>query len=197
MTKEQLFEAFRIMKSKGVEEFGIHAFLASNTVTNEYYPTLAKVLFEVAVQLQKETGAKITFINLSGGIGIPYRPDQEKNDIYAISAGVRRVYEEVLVPGGMGDALCTELGRYMMCPYGCLVTRAIHEKHIHKDYIGVDACANLDASRNVRRVPSYHGAGQGAGRVRSPVRHYRFSARTMTSSPLTGCSPKIDRGTIW
>lgn len=142
MTKEQLFEAFRIMKSKGVEEFGIHAFLASNTVTNEYYPTLAKVLFEVAVQLQKETGAKITFINLSGGIGIPYRPDQEKNDIYAISAGVRRVYEEVLVPAGMGDvALCTELGRYMMCPYGCLVTRAIHEKHIHKDYIGVDACA--------------------------------------------------------
>lgn len=142
MTTEQLFEAFRILKEKGVEEFGIHAFLASNTVTNEYYPLLAKVLFDVAVRLKEETGAHITFINLSGGIGIPYRPDQEPNDIYAIGEGVRKVYEEVLVPAGMGDvALYTELGRYMMGPYGALVTRAIHEKHTHKEYIGVDACA--------------------------------------------------------
>lgn len=142
MTTEQLFEAFRILKEKGVEEFGIHAFLASNTVTNEYYPLLAKVLFDVAVRLKKETGAHITFINLSGGIGIPYRPDQEPNDIYAIGEGVRKVYEEVLVPAGMSDvALYTELGRYMMGPYGALVTRAIHEKHTHKEYIGVDACA--------------------------------------------------------
>ncbi len=142
MTTEQLFEAFRILKEKGVEEFGIHAFLASNTVTNEYYPLLAKVLFDVAVRLKEETGAHITFINLSGGIGIPYRPDQEPNDIYAIGEGVRKVYEEVLVPAGMSDvALYTELGRYMMGPYGALVTRAIHEKHTHKEYIGVDACA--------------------------------------------------------
>ncbi|HBN56903.1 MAG TPA: diaminopimelate decarboxylase, partial [Lachnospiraceae bacterium] len=140
MTTEQLFEAFRILKEKGVEEFGIHAFLASNTVTNEYYPLLAKVLFDVAVRLKEETGAHITFINLSGGIGIPYRPDQEPNDIYAIGEGVRKVYEEVLVPAGMSDvALYTELGRYMMGPYGALVTRAIHEKHTHKEYIGVDA----------------------------------------------------------
>lgn len=142
MTTEQLFEAFRILKEKGVEEFGIHAFLASNTVTNEYYPMLAKVLFEVAVKLERETGAHITFINLSGGIGIPYQPDQEPNDILAIGEGVRKVYEEVLTPAGMGEvAIYTELGRFMMGPYGALVTTAIHEKHTHKEYVGVDACA--------------------------------------------------------
>lgn len=142
MTTEQIEEAFRIMRSKGVEEFGIHAFLASNTVTNDYYPMLAKVLFELAVKLQKTTGAKIKFINLSGGVGIPYRPDQEKNNIREISQGVRKVYEEVLVPAGMDDiALYTEMGRYMLGPYGCLVTTAINEKHTHKEYIGVDACA--------------------------------------------------------
>ncbi|PWJ51892.1 diaminopimelate decarboxylase [Faecalicatena contorta] len=142
MTTEQIFEAFKILKEKGAKDFGIHAFLASNTVTNDYYPMLAKVLFEQAVRLQRETGVHIKFINLSGGIGIPYKPDQEPNDIRAIGDGVRRVYEEVLVPAGMGDvAIYTELGRYMMGPYGCLVTTAIHEKHTHKEYIGVDACA--------------------------------------------------------
>lgn len=142
MTEEQLFEAFRILKSKGVENFGIHAFLASNTVTNDYYPMLAKILFKLAVRLEKETGAKVAFINLSGGIGIPYRPEQEKNDIHAIGQGVKRAYEEVLIPAGMGDvAIYTELGRFMMGPYGCLVTKAVHEKHIHKEYIGTDACA--------------------------------------------------------
>ena len=142
MTTEQIFEAFKILKAKGAKNFGIHAFLASNTVTNEYYPMLAKILFELAVRLHEETGAHISFINLSGGIGIPYRPDQEPNDIRAIGEGVRQVYEEVLVPAGMGDvALCTELGRFMLGPYGCLVTKAIHEKHTHKEYVGVDACA--------------------------------------------------------
>ena len=142
MTKDQLIEAFKILKDKGAKHFGVHAFLASNTVTNEYYPMLAKVMFELAVKLQKETGAHIGFINLSGGIGIPYRPDQTPNDIRVIGEGVRKVYEEVLVPAGMGDvAIYTELGRFMMGPYGCLVTKAIHEKHTHKEYIGVDACA--------------------------------------------------------
>ena len=142
MTTEQIFEAFKILKSKGAKNFGIHSFLASNTVTNEYYPMLAKILFELAVQLEKETGADIKFINLSGGIGIPYKPDQEANDIKVIGEGVRKAYEEVLTPAGMGDvAIYTELGRYMMGPYGCLVTKAIHEKHTHKEYIGVDACA--------------------------------------------------------
>ena len=142
MTTEQLFEAFKILKAKGAKKFGIHAFLASNTVTNEYYPMLAKVLFEVAVKLEKETGADIEFINLSGGVGIPYKPDQEPNDIRVIGERVRKVYEEVLVPAGMGDvALYTEMGRFMTGPYGCLVTKAIHEKHTYKEYIGCDACA--------------------------------------------------------
>ncbi len=141
-TTEQLFEGFRILKSKGVKNFGIHAFLASNTVTNEYYPILAKQLFEVAVRLKEETGADIRFINLSGGVGIPYQPGQTGNDIRAIGEGVRRVYEEVLVSAGMDDvAIYTEMGRFMMGPYGELVTKAIHEKHTHKEYIGVDACA--------------------------------------------------------
>ena len=142
MTREQIFEAFRILRKKGVKHFGIHSFLVSNTVTNDYYPSLAKTLFMLAVELEKETGADIAFINLSGGVGIPYRPDQTPNDILAIGEGVRKVYEEVLVPAGMGDvAIYTEMGRFMTGPYGVLVTRAIHKKHIYKEYIGVDACA--------------------------------------------------------
>ena len=142
MTTEQIFEAFKILKEKGAKDFGIHAFLASNTVTNEYYPTLARTLFEVAVKLEKETGAHVKFINLSGGIGIPYHPDQTPNDIRVIGEGVRKAFEEILVPAGMEDvAIYTELGRFMLGPYGCLVTKAIHEKHTHKEYIGVDACA--------------------------------------------------------
>ena len=142
MTTEQMFEAYTIMREKGVENFGIHSFLASNTVTNEYYPSLAKQLFELAVELKEKTGAHITFINLSGGVGVPYKPGQPANDIYAIGEGVRKAYEEVLVPAGMGDvAIFTELGRFMLAPYGHLVTTAIHEKHTHKEYIGCDACA--------------------------------------------------------
>jgi len=152
-TKEQLFEGFRILKEKGVKHFGIHAFLASNTVTNDYYSVLAKTLFETAVELKEATGAYIAFINLSGGIGIPYTPDQESNDIGIIGESVRKVYEEVLVPAGMDDiAIYTELGRFMMAPYGHLVTRAIHEKHTYKEYIGVDACA-VDLMR-----PAMYGA---------------------------------------
>lgn len=142
MTEAQMIEAYRILKEKGAKHFGIHAFLVSNTVTNDYYPMLAKTLFELAVRLKKETGVQAEFINLSGGVGIPYRPDQEPNDILAIGEGVRRVYEEVLLPEGMGDvAIYTECGRFMLGPYGCLVTKAIHEKHTYKEYIGVDACA--------------------------------------------------------
>ncbi len=131
MTPAQMAEAYKILMKKGVKHFGIHAFLASNTVTNEYYPVLAEQLFELAVKLKEETGVHIAFINLSGGVGIPYTPDQEPNDIYKIGEGVRRAYEKVLVPAGMGDAaIYTEMGRFMMGPYGALVTKAIHEKHI-------------------------------------------------------------------
>ena len=142
MTRAQIAEAFTRLAAMGVKEFGIHAFLASNTLSNDYYPALARILFQLAAELKEETGVHITFINLSGGVGIPYRSEQPANDIAAIGEGVRRVYEEILVPAGMGDvALYTELGRFMLGPYGHLVTRAIHEKHIYKEYIGVDACA--------------------------------------------------------
>lgn len=142
MTTEQLFDAFEILRDKGVREFGIHSFLASNTITNNYYPTLARTLFEVAVELKNKLGIKISFINLSGGIGIPYRPDQPENDIFEIANGVKREYDAILGANGMGDvAIYTELGRYMLAPYGALVTRAINCKHTHKEYIGVDACA--------------------------------------------------------
>jgi len=142
MTEAQLTEAFRIMKAKGAENFGIHAFLASNTVTNEYYPKLAGDLFRLAVRVQQATGAHITFINLSGGVGIPYKPDQTGNDIVVIGEGVRKAFEEILVPAGMADvAIYTEMGRFMMGPFGGLVTKAVHEKHIYKEYIGCDACA--------------------------------------------------------
>lgn len=142
MTPDQIIEAYKRLKEEGAEEFGMHAFLASNTVTNDYYPTLAKILFEMAVKIKEETGVKLSFINLSGGIGIPYKPDQEGNDIEKIGEGVRKVFDEILVPAGMGDvAIYTESGRFMLAPYGHLVTKAIHEKHIYKEYIGVDACA--------------------------------------------------------
>ena len=141
-TTQQLIDGFKILMQKGVKHFGLHAFLASNTVTNAYYPKLARVLFETAVMLKKETGADIRFVNLSGGVGIPHRPEQEPNDILAIGEGVRQAFEEIMVPAGLGDvAIFTELGRFMLGPYGNLITKAVHEKHIYKEYIGVDACA--------------------------------------------------------
>lgn len=142
MTKEQLIEAVNRLKGMGAKRFGIHSFLASNTVTNEYYPTLAGILFELAVEVQEKTGAEIVFVNLSGGVGVPYTPDKEPNDIAVIGEGVRRQFEKIMVPAGLGDvSIYTELGRFMLAPYGGLVTKAIHEKHIYKEYIGVDACA--------------------------------------------------------
>ena len=142
MTEEQMEKAFVELKEAGAEEFGIHAFLASNTVSNDYYPELAGILFKLAVRLQKKTGVHIKFINLSGGVGVDYRPEQPKNDIAIIGEGVRKKFEEILVPEGMGDVeIYTELGRYMLAPYGALVATAIHEKHIYKEYIGLDACA--------------------------------------------------------
>ena len=142
MTKPQIIEAYKILKSKGAKKFGIHAFLASNTVSNEYYPTLAKILFELAVEIKNEADVDISFINLSGGVGVPYTPDKEPNDILVIGEGVHKAFDEILVPAGLGDvSIFTELGRFMLAPYGHLVTTAIHDKHTHKEYIGVDACA--------------------------------------------------------
>lgn len=141
-TKEQMIEGYKKLLGLGVKHFGIHSFLVSNTTAEDYYPTLARTLFQLAVELKEKTGAHIQFINLSGGIGIPYRPEDKPVDILKVGESVRKVYEEILVPAGMGNvAIFTELGRFMMGPYGALVVKAIHEKHIYKEYIGVDACA--------------------------------------------------------
>lgn len=142
MTEEQMEKAFIELKEAGAKEFGIHAFLASNTVSNEYYPELAGILFELAVRLKKKTGVHIKFINLSGGVGVDYKPEEPKSDIKYIGEGVRKKFEKILVPEGMGDIeIYTELGRYMLAPFGSIIAKAIHEKHIYKEYIGLDACA--------------------------------------------------------
>lgn len=142
MTKAQIFEAYHILKAKGVEHFGIHAFLCSNTLTNDYYPMLAKDLFNLCVEIKDTLGIEMDFINLSGGVGIAYKPEETPNDIKAIGRGVQKAYEEILLPAGLGDVkIYTEMGRFVMAPYGCLVTKAVHEKHTYKEYIGVDACA--------------------------------------------------------
>ena len=141
MTREQLTEAFRRLQAMGVKRFGLHAFLVSNTTDPNYYPALARSLFETALELRQETGAEVVFVNLSGGIGIPYLPDAAEADIEWIGGMVQAAYNEIIVPAGMKVALFTELGRYITGPYGYLVTRAVHKKDIHKHYIGLDACA--------------------------------------------------------
>ncbi len=141
MTRAQLTRAFCLLRDAGAKEFGLHAFLASNTTDDEYYPTLARRLFKIAVELAEETGAQVSFINLSGGIGIPYRPYEKETDIRYIGEEVRREYERVVEPSGLKISIFTELGRYITGPFGYLVTRAIHKKETYKKYIGVDACA--------------------------------------------------------
>ena len=142
MTEDQMAGAITRLMKLGTKHFGVHAFLASNTTTNEYYPALAGQLFRLAVRLRNATGAHISFIDLSGGIGVDYRPEQPRCDIGVIGEGVRVKYEEILTPNDMGDvAIFTELGRFMLAPYGHLISTVIHEKHIYREYVGLDACA--------------------------------------------------------
>lgn len=195
-TKEQLLEGYQLLKDKGVERFGLHAFLVSNTVTNDYYPELSRTLFELCVEIKEKLGISISFINLSGGVGIPYRPEQTANDIRVIGEGVRKVYEEVLVPAGLPDvAIYTEMGRFMMGPYGCLVTKAIHEKHTYKEYIGVDACA-----ANLMR-PAIYGAYHHvtvAGKENAPCDHKYDVVGSLCENcdkfAVDRMLPKIDMG---
>ncbi|HEM6577016.1 diaminopimelate decarboxylase [Streptococcus suis] len=153
MTKEQLMKGYKELKELGVKQFGIHAFLASNTVTNDYYPVLARQLFELALEIREETGVTLDFINLSGGIGVNYRPEQEPNDIAIIGESVRKVYEDILTTAGMGHIkIFTELGRFMLAPHGHLITKVLHRKETYRTYIGVDASA-----ANLMR-PAFYGA---------------------------------------
>lgn len=142
MTHDQLIQGYRDLQEKGVQHFGLHAFLASNTVTNDYYPTLAAQLFEVAVEIQRETGVVLDFINLSGGIGVDYTPQNQQNDIAVIGEGVHAKFDEILVPNGLGHIkIFTELGRFMLAPHGHLVTKVLHIKDTYRHYVGVDASA--------------------------------------------------------
>ncbi len=140
-TRAQLTEGFKKLKALGAKRFGLHAFLSSCNTDNMYYPTLAKLLFMTARELNEELGTEIAFINLSGGIGIPYRPEETATDIAFVGAKVREVYAEVFGNTPIRPAIYTELGRYMTGPAGYLVTRAIHHKDTYKHFIGVDACA--------------------------------------------------------
>ncbi|MCL2019420.1 MAG: diaminopimelate decarboxylase [Oscillospiraceae bacterium] len=141
-TREQIIEGFKILKAKGAKRFGIHAFLASNTQTEEYYPVLAGLMFELAVEIKEKAGVEINFVNLSGGIGVAYLPDKKPNDIMKIGQGVKEQFEKILEPAGLGDiSIYTELGRFMLAPYGHLITKAIREKHIYREYINTDACS--------------------------------------------------------
>lgn len=197
-TRPQLTEGFRLLKEKGVKKFGLHAFLASNTATEAYYPALARILFQTAVELQEETGVSVSFVNLSGGVGIPYRPDQPANDIFAIGEGVRLAFEETMVPAGLGGAaIYTELGRFMLGPHGCLVATAIHEKHTHKEYIGLDACA-----ANLMR-PAMYGAYHHitiSGKENLPADHrYDVTGSLCENNDKFAIDrdlPRIDRGDL-
>ncbi len=197
-THDQLIEGYRLLKKKGAKRFGMHAFLASNTLTNDYYPVLAGILFRTAVEIKEKTGVSLSFINLSGGVGIAYRPDQTPNDIAAIGEGVRKQFEEILVPAGLADvAIYTELGRFMLAPYGHLVATAIREKHIYKEYIGLDACA-----ANLMR-PAMYGAYHHitvAGKENAPCDHmYDITGGLCENNDkfaIDRMLPKIDIGDI-
>lgn len=197
-TGEQLEKGFLRLRELGAKRFGLHAFLASNTTDDAYYPTLAGVLFRAAVELKQKTGVSVSFINLSGGIGIPYKPEQRPADIEAVGEGVRKLYEEILVPAGLdGVSIYTELGRYMLGPYGCLVTTAIHEKHIYKDYVGVDACAV-----NLMR-PAMYGAYHHItvmGKEKAPCDHVYDVTGSLCENndkfAVNRSLPKIDAGDL-
>ncbi|MBQ8201402.1 MAG: diaminopimelate decarboxylase [Clostridia bacterium] len=138
-TYAQLQDGLKRLKAKGARRFGLHSFLSSNNTDDAYYPTLAKILFSAGRDLAAESGMELAFINLSGGVGIPYLPDAARTDIFAVGEGVRKAYEEIFPQGGV--AIKTELGRWMTGPMGWLVTRVMHCKDTYKHYIGVDACA--------------------------------------------------------
>lgn len=144
LTRQQMIEAYKISKEKGVKRFAMHTMVASNELNPEYFAETAVILFQLAADIYKETGIEMEFINLGGGVGIPYRPEQNKIEWKDLSARIKKAYDEVIKSAGISPKVYFELGRAITGPYGYLVTKAIHEKHIYKEYIGLDACmANL------------------------------------------------------
>ena len=153
LTYEQMFEAFQIAKTRGVTHFGIHTFIASNELNPQYFVDTANMMFDLAIELTQKVGVRVEFVNLSGGIGIPYRLEQEAVNLEYIGDGVRKAYEQKIIPNGLAPLkIFMECGRMVTGPYGYLVTTAIHQKHIYKEYIGLDACMS-----NLMR-PALYGA---------------------------------------
>jgi len=141
LTKEQLFEAYKLMHQKGVKRFGLHTMVVSNELREEALIQTAEMLFSLVFEIHSKLGIKIEFVNLGGGIGIPYKPEQKPVDLERLSEGIRKKYEELIIKNGLSNiSVVMENGRMVTGPFGYLITRAIHEKHIYKEYIGVDAC---------------------------------------------------------
>lgn len=140
LTEEQIFEAYKICKEKGVKRFGLHTMVASNELNPDYFVETATLLFNLATKVKEKVGITFEFINLGGGLGIPYKPGDKAVDYDYIARGIREAYDAIVVPAGLDPLkIYWECGRPITGPYGWLVTRAIHEKHIYRDYIGVDA----------------------------------------------------------
>jgi len=197
-TKEQLIEGFKILKAKGAKQFGIHAFLASNTQTEEYYPVLAGMMFELAVEIKEKAGVEINFVNLSGGVGVNYLPDKKPQDIMKIGQGVKLKFEEIMTPAGLGEtAIYTELGRFMLAPYGHLITKVIREKKIYREYINTDACS-VDLMRPAL-YKSYHHITV-AGKENAPLTHVYDVAGGLCENndkfAIQRELPKVDIGDI-
>ncbi|MDR1373382.1 MAG: diaminopimelate decarboxylase, partial [Treponema sp.] len=137
----QLIEGYRLLKRMGVKRFGLHTMAASNELNLDYHLETGRLLFELAVEIKDKTGVELEFVNLGGGVGIPYRPEQEAVSWEALAAGLKKLHDKILGPAGLGAlGIRTEYGRPVTGPYGWLVARAIHAKHIYREYIGLDAC---------------------------------------------------------
>lgn len=145
LTKPQLFEAYRVARKKGVKRFGLHTMVISNELNPDSFIATAEMMFTLAAELHQALGIRLEFVNLGGGVGIPYRPEEDAVDLEYVGEGIRGAYERIVVPGGIAPlSIALELGRSITGPYGYLVTTAIHRKDTYKHYIGLDACmANL------------------------------------------------------
>lgn len=145
LTREQLFEAYRICRDKGIRRFGIHTMVASNELNPQYFVETAQILFELVVELSNTLGIRFEFVNIGGGIGIPYRPDQQPVDLQQVGQGIRDLYQSIIMPSGLTPLnLFMENGRMITGPYGYLVSRVLHLKNTYKQFVGLDACmANL------------------------------------------------------
>lgn len=141
LTRDQIFEAYKIMKKKGANTFGLHTMIASNEINPDYFAETARMMFELVVEIYEKVGVRIDFVDLGGGIGIPYRPEEDAMDLDYLSKLVKEMYDETIVPAGLDPLSITfECGRMVTGPYGYLVTQAIHYKDTYRNYIGVDAC---------------------------------------------------------